>query len=250
MKILLISDIHANVNGLRAVAEAEQTWDAVWCLGDMVEFGFHPHETVAWLREHHALAVAGNHDVEILNAVDRGVAPPPADQATNFLDYALASLTEEDIAWLRTVPKNRVLSADGYTYYLAHYYTEAEHDPLNAPFDQFHCYELFNDVWKKHAGEFKPGEQRRILYGHSHQCMAYQLRPDMVFLNPGSLSYRIGIDGETCKGADYMVIENGEFRMKHVDFDTTPLMEQLEKSALTGISRDVAKVFSSPQPEK
>ena len=45
-----------------------------------------------------------------------------------------------------------------------------------------------------------------------------------------------------------MIIENGEFRMKHVDFDTAPLMELLKKTSLSGISRDVAKIFSSPPP--
>jgi Icc-related predicted phosphoesterase len=35
MKILLISDIHANIYALHAVEQAEKSWDEVWCCGDV-----------------------------------------------------------------------------------------------------------------------------------------------------------------------------------------------------------------------
>ena len=38
MKILIISDIHSNYEALLSVAHAERS-DAVWCLGDLVDFG-------------------------------------------------------------------------------------------------------------------------------------------------------------------------------------------------------------------
>ena len=39
MKILVLSDIHANITALDAVLEAAGTVDAVWCLGDLVGYG-------------------------------------------------------------------------------------------------------------------------------------------------------------------------------------------------------------------
>ena len=249
MKILLISDVHANIQALRAVEEAEKSWDAVWCLGDMVEYGFHPHETVQWLKEHDALAVMGNHDARILNAIDSGIHPLPLEKATNFRDYTIGKLTQEDIDWLRTLPEQRVVTADGYTYCLTHYYTDGEYDSCWAPFEALKCYDSFNRFWEKKAGAVEPGQKRRILFGHSHQAVAMPLRPDMAYLNPGSLAYRCGNDCHYCKGADYMVIEDGVFSFKHVDYDTAPLLEILKKSSLVGIEWDVAEVFSTPPRE-
>ena len=76
MKVLIISDIHANLDGLKAVWEAEKDSDLVLCLGDHVDWGFYPHETIDWFREHNVICVAGNHDHEVLDAVENGVSFP------------------------------------------------------------------------------------------------------------------------------------------------------------------------------
>ena len=39
MKILLISDIHANFRALQAVLDFHSDADEIWCLGDIVEYG-------------------------------------------------------------------------------------------------------------------------------------------------------------------------------------------------------------------
>ena len=65
MKMLVISDIHANVDSLHAVWERESDADVILCAGDITDWGFHPHEVIAWLREHNAICVHGNHDLHI-----------------------------------------------------------------------------------------------------------------------------------------------------------------------------------------
>ncbi|NIW44834.1 MAG: metallophosphoesterase, partial [Gammaproteobacteria bacterium] len=39
MRILVISDIHANANALETVLEAADNYSEVWCLGDLVGYG-------------------------------------------------------------------------------------------------------------------------------------------------------------------------------------------------------------------
>ena len=39
MRILVLSDIHANFTALEAVLASVVTVDAVWCLGDLVGYG-------------------------------------------------------------------------------------------------------------------------------------------------------------------------------------------------------------------
>jgi predicted phosphodiesterase len=39
MRILIISDIHANLTALEAVIAAAGEFDSTWCLGDLVGYG-------------------------------------------------------------------------------------------------------------------------------------------------------------------------------------------------------------------
>lgn len=63
MRVLVLSDIHANLEALQAVLAAAGSVDALWCLGDVVGYGPDPNECVALLFEQPALlCLRGNHD--------------------------------------------------------------------------------------------------------------------------------------------------------------------------------------------
>ena len=79
MRVLVISDIHANLTALEEVlADAErQKWldrtgfDAVWSLGDIVGYGPWPNECIRRLQQFEGhLRVAGNHDWAALDRLD------------------------------------------------------------------------------------------------------------------------------------------------------------------------------------
>ena len=50
MKILVISDIHANLTALEAVLSSAGAFDATWCQGDLVGYGPDPNECVERVR--------------------------------------------------------------------------------------------------------------------------------------------------------------------------------------------------------
>lgn len=63
MRVLILSDIHANLVALESVlSHAAGSYDEVWCLGDVVGYGPRPNECVQLIRERAALCVIGNHD--------------------------------------------------------------------------------------------------------------------------------------------------------------------------------------------
>lgn len=64
MRTALISDIHGNLDGLRAVFAdiAGQSCDRIVCLGDLVDGGGQSVEVVRELRDRYVLTVRGNHD--------------------------------------------------------------------------------------------------------------------------------------------------------------------------------------------
>jgi predicted phosphodiesterase len=71
MRVLIISDIHANLAAFQAVlADAKGQWDIIWCLGDLVGYGPDPNECVALLREHDHISLCGNHDWAVLGKLD------------------------------------------------------------------------------------------------------------------------------------------------------------------------------------
>ncbi len=71
MRILIISDIHANLTALEAVlADAPQV-DAVWCLGDLVGYGPDPNECVTRVRQlPNLVCLFGNHDAAVSGMID------------------------------------------------------------------------------------------------------------------------------------------------------------------------------------
>jgi predicted phosphodiesterase len=71
MRILLLSDIHANLNALQTVLDAAGAVDAVWCLGDVVGYGPDPNECIERLRKiPNLVCLLGNHDAAALGQID------------------------------------------------------------------------------------------------------------------------------------------------------------------------------------
>jgi len=64
MRVLVVSDIHANYTAFEAVLEDAGKVDAVWCLGDVVGYGPDPNACVELLSEQpNLVCVPGNHDI-------------------------------------------------------------------------------------------------------------------------------------------------------------------------------------------
>lgn len=64
MRILILSDIHANLPAFEAVVDAAPEHDAIWSLGDTVGYGSSPNECLDLLSEIGAHpALVGNHDL-------------------------------------------------------------------------------------------------------------------------------------------------------------------------------------------
>ena len=102
MRILVISDIHANLAAFEAVLAEAGEVDGVLCLGDIVGYGPDPNECVARLR---ALApiisLSGNHDWAALDKLDVEDFNPDAQQA---IRWTQSVLTPDNRAYLAGLP--------------------------------------------------------------------------------------------------------------------------------------------------
>lgn len=66
-----------------------------------------------------------------------------------------------------------------------------------------------------------------MIFGHTHRQCIHVLDQHMLWLNPGSVSYRRPDDPD--KTAHYAVIENGEIRLCQVPYDRSHSLEEARK---------------------
>lgn len=113
MKILIISDIHANITALDTVLSDIGTYDAVWCLGDLVGYGPDPNECVERIQAFPGLVcVIGNHDAAVLNQIDVSAFNPEARSA---IDWTRQALSPASIGFLRSLPETMVIEEEEVT---------------------------------------------------------------------------------------------------------------------------------------
>lgn len=228
MKILVISDLHANIDALRAVWAREGDADVVLCAGDVVDWGFHPHETIAWLKEREAICICGNHDVETLRLYDSGVREE-VGMETTYASHCVNAMTAEDVSFLRSLPEVVVKELDGITYCMKHSVTMHERtSTVQQYLGEYRSIPTFATLWESLTGGLAAAE-RRIILGHSHICYILRAMAHEFYLNPGSTHYRKGRDS-AAKGADYMVIIDGIPQLRHVDYPTAHLRARIEAS--------------------
>ena len=115
MRLAVLSDIHANLEALRAVLDEADARgaDAVVCLGDVVGYGPDPEACVNLVRERSDATVMGNHDAAVALGAGTGILPPDGQAAAaRHREW----LSDDARAWLAGLP----LVAVGHGVTLAH----------------------------------------------------------------------------------------------------------------------------------
>ncbi len=105
MRILLLSDIHANVEALDACLAAAPEHDLVVNLGDIVGYGASPNEVTERSRALGKIFVRGNHDKAATGIMNLDDFNPMAAAAAI---WTRNELTAENLEWLRALPHGPV----------------------------------------------------------------------------------------------------------------------------------------------
>ncbi|MGH2534056.1 MAG: metallophosphoesterase family protein [Thermomicrobiales bacterium] len=102
MRILIVSDIHANLIALDAVLTAAGEVDEVWNLGDTVGYGPRPRECIDRMRSISAtLSLSGNHDLAALGHIDLTTFNSAARIAA---EWTVMHLDDDHRAYLESLP--------------------------------------------------------------------------------------------------------------------------------------------------
>jgi putative phosphoesterase len=215
MRILVVSDIHANWPALAAIDEPH---DVCLCLGDLVDYGPDPAPCVRWAMTHAHHAIRGNHD----HGVAQGI-PVSGETGFRYLTRVSRPLMWEALGpderrYLLQLPLTLRLTLGGRRFLLVH---ATPRDPL----DEY----LMKDpkVWAKRLQNV---DADVVCVGHSH--MQFNLSVDgSVVVNPGS----VGQPRDGDPRAAYAVIEDNRIELKRVEYP---------------VEETVARVESSPLPER
>ena len=189
-KLVVISDVHANLHALEAVladVARRGLGSAPLCfLGDAVNMGPFPGEVTRRLAEvKPAYRVRGNHDRYLSSAVPRAELERyfRCAEGADHAAWTAAALREEDKAWLGSAPGQLAFRLGG------------------AEFAAFHA-SPGND-----EAQFLPaGLGRNVLCGHVHAPYVLTLPDGGLAVNPGSVGS--SLDGNTA--ASYAVVTAGE----------------------------------------
>jgi predicted phosphodiesterase len=228
MRIAVLSDIHANLAALEAVASDLPAVDQVWVLGDTVGYGPQPNEVIAALQSMGARSVLGNHDGAAIGTVDAAYFNPDARAA---IEWTARVIDDNARAYLATLPEVR---RDGDL--------TAVH---GSPRDPIWEYITSASIA---AANFEAFDTRLCLFGHTHLPVAFRAGNDSVeavpglpgeplalgtvrtLLNPGS----VGQPRDGLPDAAYGILTMGEggdadtfeFRRVRYDIDRTQRLMQ------------------------
>jgi putative phosphoesterase len=174
MRLLLISDIHANIEALNAIMEGVR-YDRVFCMGDLVDYGPNPLECIDWIRSNNVPTIRGNHDNAVALHVDCGCGYIYKHLSEATREYTWATISEKEETFLRNLPLKLELEIEGIKTVFAHGSPTSFFDYINP------------DITMEKLDEYTAGlTDEYLIVGHTHKP-AILKTSRMTILNPGSV---------------------------------------------------------------
>ena len=227
MRIAVISDIHGECFPFERVLQdiRQQGIEQIVCLGDALQGGSQPAETVARLRELRCPVVMGNADDWLISGENTSPHEQVSEKQREVRAWSLAQLTQEDIAYVRQfAPTVEVPLLDGKKLLCFH----------GSPHS-------FNDVILPETPDetvrqfFSGFEALLFTGGHTHTQQVRRLGASWYF-NPGSVSLAYNWERSNLEQgqirvdpwADYAIVSYDEtgfgITFRHVHYDADELI--------------------------
>ncbi len=207
--IAIISDVHGNLEALRAVLAQVREAETVYCAGDIVGYGPNPNECCELMREYGAKCVQGNHDfvcanLDRLNGSDDGFDETDRELCSRMYDqknsvaqiasqWTNSVLTRDNKEFLRGLP----LSINDHGLTIMHGCPGSKENMLNE-------YLMPGQATKR---MLQSVQGHMLVVGHTHVPM----RTDCV-VNPGS----VGQPRDRNWRASYVILKGIWYRFTYI----------------------------------
>jgi putative phosphoesterase len=178
MKLLLLSDIHANFPALEAVVKffTGISFDAICNCGDSLVYGPFPNETLQWLQNNKVHSIVGNTDRKVRKLLTgKNFKKPRKEEKRIMYNWTAEQLNPSSRKYILSLKKSKQISIAGQTIGLFHGSPEYP--------DEF----LFPDTApERFAALADLSPCNIIITGHSHTPFHKKVN-HTHFINPGSV---------------------------------------------------------------
>lgn len=219
MRVLVISDIHANIDALEAI---DEPCDQIICLGDIVDYGPEPAACIEALQKS-LLRVRGNHDNAVAFRMDCGCGEAFRHLSVATREYMWQVLKPEHLAWLGEADLQLETTIDGRRIYAVH----------AAPSDPLFKYLLPGAPDTELRQEAALADADIILMGHTHKPFLREA--------DGKLLVNVGSVGQPRDGipeVSYAVIEEGRVELRRTAYDVERAAARVRDLPLDGLVRE------------
>jgi putative phosphoesterase len=216
MKIVIISDVHANYEALCTLPEIG---DELWVLGDLVNYGPQPAEVIEFLQARASVIVRGNHDHSVATGEDPQCSLRFRKMADATRRFTESVLSEEQKAFLGNLPLTAEVQRGKTRFFLCH---AVPSEPL------FEYCPADSERW---VSECARTGAEILLVGHTHLPFIRRIG-EQVVANPGSLGQPKTGRAEAC----YAAWEDGSLRLCSFPY---PLEKTVARIRELPLSEDV-----------
>lgn len=226
MKIVIISDVHANEEALAVIPP---DYDELWVLGDVVNYGPNPREVVDFVRDEASHVVRGNHDHAVGSGEDPRCHGRFRDLAAGTSQFSRDRLKPGDREYLRDLPLHAEVQVDQTRFWLCH---AIPSDPL------FGYAPRESPVWREEC-ERIPADI--LLVGHTHTSFIEKFGRCLV-VNPGSLGQPDNRSALAC----YAVWEDGNITLCQTAYRVDQTIAKVQAMPVPeGVRRDLVTVLQT-----
>lgn len=167
MRLAVLSDAHANLPGIKAIINDARSHsvDAIWNLGDSIDYGPSPNEVIGLLRREVELHLAGNHELLLAGKL----APEDfSDLALHCNAWTNKCISDKNRSWIEHLVPRQDTCAGARRFTLAH----------GSPLDP--AWDYLRDRAQVCAALAACEGADFILAGHTHAQQAWRERGDLI----------------------------------------------------------------------
>lgn len=236
MRVAVISDIHGNCIAFDAVLDEleRETIDQVVCLGDAIQGGAQPAETVERLRELACPVVMGNADAWLLTGKSTGAEGPDPEWMLAIREWSLAQLSADDRAFIEAFKPTVEIDLPGERNLLCFHGSPRSFDDIILP-------RSTDEVVRSFLGDFLPAF---LTGGHTHVQQIHHLGESFYF-NPGSIGVAFRHDQPELGDRRFTGDPWAEYAILNVDDDRLGL--EFRRAPLD-VERVIEEVTASGMP--
>jgi len=242
VRILVLSDIHGNLDALEACLATAGSYDIAVNLGDIVGYGASPNEVIERSRGLGKYFVRGNHDKATSGLMDLKDFNPIAGLAAL---WTRDQLTPENLEWLRELPQGPVQIPEFPQIQFVHgspidedEYVVTLHDAIGPLSARPISVTFFGHTHLQGAFSFKmtAGDAYRPAYKTvgQNEISQFALKPDVRYLvNPGSVGQP----------------RDGDWRAAFAIFDTESWMVTFQRAPYN-LKSAQDRIFAANLPQR